>query len=72
MLGLLLAVFVLFAIVVAGSLQIIDRMIRWIFVGSLSGASLVSMFASPLFIIVSFISGICIPFARNGYVSLIA
>nr|POF18941.1 bidirectional sugar transporter sweet2 [Quercus suber] len=52
MLGLLLAVFVLFAIVVAGSLQMIDHMMRWIFVGSLSGASLVSMFASPLFIIV--------------------
>ncbi|XP_050247700.1 bidirectional sugar transporter SWEET2 [Quercus robur] len=51
MLGLLLAVFVLFAIVVAGSLQMIDHMMRWIFVGSLSGASLVSMFASPLFII---------------------
>ncbi|GMY33442.1 bidirectional sugar transporter SWEET2-like [Fagus crenata] len=51
MLGLLLGVFVLYAIVVAGSLQIIDRSVRRIFVGFLSSASLVSMFASPLFII---------------------
>ncbi|XP_040989112.1 bidirectional sugar transporter SWEET2 isoform X2 [Juglans microcarpa x Juglans regia] len=51
MLVLLLAVFGLLAIVVAGSLQILDRTMRWIFVGLLSGASLISMFASPLFII---------------------
>jgi solute carrier family 50 protein (sugar transporter) len=57
---------VLYAIVVAGSLQIIDRSMRRIFVGFLSSASLVSMFASPLFIIVSFISGICIRFSING------
>ncbi|KAG6685362.1 hypothetical protein I3843_12G109100 [Carya illinoinensis] len=52
MLILLLVVFGLLAIVVAGSLQILDRTMRWIFVGLLSGASLISMFASPLFIIV--------------------
>ncbi|KAG2677633.1 hypothetical protein I3843_12G109100 [Carya illinoinensis] len=51
MLILLLVVFGLLAIVVAGSLQILDRTMRWIFVGLLSGASLISMFASPLFII---------------------
>ncbi|KAF5460862.1 hypothetical protein F2P56_020703 [Juglans regia] len=51
MLVLLLGVFGLLAIVVAGSLQILDRTMRWIFVGLLSGASLISMFASPLFII---------------------
>lgn len=53
MFGLLLAVFGLCAIIVAGSLQIIDAAIRRMFVGFLSGASLISMFASPLFIIVS-------------------
>ncbi|XVF04441.1 hypothetical protein REPUB_Repub05bG0083100 [Reevesia pubescens] len=51
MLGLLLAVFSLIAIIIAGSLQIVDREARWIFVGLLSCASLISMFASPLFII---------------------
>ncbi|KAE8677787.1 Bidirectional sugar transporter SWEET2b [Hibiscus syriacus] len=51
MIGLLLAVFGFLAIIVAGSLQIADRGMRWIFVGLLSCASLVSMFASPLFII---------------------
>ncbi|XVE53024.1 hypothetical protein DITRI_Ditri02bG0171600 [Diplodiscus trichospermus] len=51
MLGLLLAVFGLLAIIIAGSLQIVDREARWIFVGLLSCASLISMFASPLFII---------------------
>ncbi|KAE8718698.1 Bidirectional sugar transporter SWEET2 [Hibiscus syriacus] len=51
MLGLLLAVFGLMAIIVAGSLQIADRGTRWVFVGLLSCASLISMFASPLFII---------------------
>jgi solute carrier family 50 protein (sugar transporter) len=53
MLGLLLAVLGLCAIIVAGSLQITDGGMRRIFVGLLSGASLISMFASPLFIIVS-------------------
>jgi solute carrier family 50 protein (sugar transporter) len=53
MLASLLVVLVLFAIIVAGSLQIHDRMIRWISVGSLTVVSLISMFASPLFIIVS-------------------
>lgn len=51
MLASLLVVLVLFAIIVAGSLQIHDRMIRWISVGSLTVVSLISMFASPLFII---------------------
>ncbi|MBA0861052.1 hypothetical protein Goshw_023946, partial [Gossypium schwendimanii] len=51
MLGMLLGVFGLLAIIVAGSLQIADRATRWIFVGFLSCASLISMFASPLFII---------------------
>ncbi|PON98543.1 SWEET sugar transporter [Trema orientale] len=51
MLGLLLAVLVLFAIIVAGSLQIVDFQMRWMVVGLLSCASLISMFASPLFII---------------------
>ncbi|XP_028755468.1 bidirectional sugar transporter SWEET2-like isoform X1 [Neltuma alba] len=49
--GLLLAVLGLFAIIVFGSLQIADRVTRRVFVGSLSVASLISMFASPLFII---------------------
>uniref|UniRef100_A0A6N2KN81 Bidirectional sugar transporter SWEET n=1 Tax=Salix viminalis TaxID=40686 RepID=A0A6N2KN81_SALVM len=48
---LLLAVLSLFAIIAVGSLQISDRMIRWILVGSLTVVSLISMFASPLFII---------------------
>lgn len=51
MLGLLLAVFSLFAIIVAGSLQIVDENIRRIVVGVLSCCALISMFASPLFII---------------------
>ncbi|KAM7252100.1 hypothetical protein ACFE04_023983 [Oxalis oulophora] len=51
MLGLLLGVFFLFAVIVFGSLQIHDASIRRIFVGSLSVASLISMFASPLFVI---------------------
>ncbi|KAJ7014529.1 bidirectional sugar transporter SWEET2 [Populus alba x Populus x berolinensis] len=54
MLASLLVVLGLFAIIVAGSLQIHDRMIRWISVGSLTVVSLISMFASPLFIIVKF------------------
>ncbi|KAK7244091.1 hypothetical protein RIF29_38909 [Crotalaria pallida] len=51
MLGLLLAVIVIFAVVLVGSLQIPDNETRWLFVGSMSCASLISMFASPLFII---------------------
>ncbi|KAE9621578.1 putative SWEET sugar transporter [Lupinus albus] len=51
MLGLLLAVLGIFAIVLVGSLQISDNVTRRLFVGSLSCASLISMFASPLFII---------------------
>lgn len=53
MLGLLLAVFGLFIVIVVGSLQITDLPLRRNVVGILSCASLVSMFASPLFIIVS-------------------
>ncbi|KAG4981542.1 hypothetical protein JHK85_035500 [Glycine max] len=52
MVGLLLAVLGMFAIVLVGSLQIDDVIMRRFFVGFLSCASLISMFASPLFIIV--------------------
>ncbi|CAK9151752.1 unnamed protein product [Ilex paraguariensis] len=51
MLGLLLAVFGLFAIVVVWSLLVTDSAIRHGTIGFLSCASLISMFASPLFII---------------------
>ncbi|KAI4323073.1 hypothetical protein L6164_022709 [Bauhinia variegata] len=51
MLGLLLATFGIFAVIVIGSLQISDGQMRQMFVGILSCASLISMFASPLFII---------------------
>ncbi|KAL2331284.1 hypothetical protein Fmac_018865 [Flemingia macrophylla] len=51
MFGLLLTVLGVFAIILFGSLQINDALIRRFFVGFLSCASLVSMFASPLFII---------------------
>ncbi|XP_054812877.1 bidirectional sugar transporter SWEET2-like isoform X1 [Prosopis cineraria] len=51
MIGLLLVVLGLFAIIVFGSLQIADHVMRRMFVGFLSVASLISMFASPLFII---------------------
>ncbi|ESQ48499.1 hypothetical protein EUTSA_v10021415mg [Eutrema salsugineum] len=51
MLVLLLLVFVAVGLIVAGSLQIPDNLTRWYFVGFLSCASLVSMFASPLFVI---------------------
>ncbi|KAK7324488.1 hypothetical protein VNO77_28066 [Canavalia gladiata] len=51
MLVLLLAVLGMFAIVIVGSLQIADVLTRRFFVGFLSCASLISMFASPLFII---------------------
>ncbi|KAL2943367.1 Bidirectional sugar transporter SWEET2 [Bienertia sinuspersici] len=51
MLGLLAAVFVTFAFLVIVSLRVFDFASRQIFVGFLSCASLISMFASPLFII---------------------
>uniref|UniRef100_A0A6N2KYN3 Bidirectional sugar transporter SWEET n=1 Tax=Salix viminalis TaxID=40686 RepID=A0A6N2KYN3_SALVM len=51
MIALLLGVLGVFAMIVVGSLQIHDQMIRWISVGSLTVVSLISMFASPLFII---------------------
>ncbi|XP_057457847.1 bidirectional sugar transporter SWEET2 [Lotus japonicus] len=50
-LGLLLAVLGVFVIILVGSLQIADSTVRRMFVGFLSCASLISMFASPLFII---------------------
>lgn len=49
--GFLLAIIGAFAVTVAGSLQIPEPALRRITVGSLSGASLISMFASPLFAI---------------------
>ncbi|KAI4333462.1 hypothetical protein L6164_018272 [Bauhinia variegata] len=51
MLALLLATAGIFVIIVIGSLQIPDDEMRRMFVGILSCASLISMFASPLFII---------------------
>ncbi|XP_010273402.1 PREDICTED: bidirectional sugar transporter SWEET2 [Nelumbo nucifera] len=51
MVGLLLAVFSLFAVIVLASMKLFDSSTRPIFVGYLSVASLISMFASPLFII---------------------
>lgn len=51
MFGLLLAVFGVFAIILFGSLFLIDRQTRHTVVGFLTCASLISMFASPLFII---------------------
>ncbi|KAL4180802.1 hypothetical protein AMTRI_Chr12g234210 [Amborella trichopoda] len=51
MLGLLLAVFSLFAVIVFVSLRFMGPSLRQLFVGYLSVASLISMFASPLFII---------------------
>lgn len=53
MLGMLVAVFGLFAVIVLGSLQISDFSLRRVVVGLISVASLISMFASPLFVIVS-------------------
>lgn len=53
MIGLVLAAFGIFAIVAFVSLQIVDASLRQIFVGLLSCAALISMFASPLFVIVS-------------------
>ncbi|KAL5061681.1 hypothetical protein RYX36_023418 [Vicia faba] len=51
MFGLLLAVFGIFVVILVGSLKISDSSMRRMFVGCLSCASLISMFASPLFII---------------------
>lgn len=51
MFGLLLAVLGLFAVIIAGSLHISDFTLRHILIGCLSSAALVSMFASPLFVI---------------------
>ncbi|KAI5420353.1 Bidirectional sugar transporter sweet2, variant 2 [Lathyrus oleraceus] len=51
MFGLLLAVFGIFVVILVGSLKIADSSMRRMFVGCLSCASLISMFASPLFII---------------------
>ncbi|KAG8364830.1 hypothetical protein BUALT_Bualt18G0039400 [Buddleja alternifolia] len=53
MIGLLSLVFVVFAIIAIGSLFISDFEVRHLTVGFISCASLISMFASPLFIIVS-------------------
>ncbi|XP_042483858.1 bidirectional sugar transporter SWEET2a-like [Macadamia integrifolia] len=51
MLGLLLAVLSIFALIVYMSLSVLGSPMRQIFVGYLSVASLISMFASPLFIV---------------------
>ncbi|XP_031372118.1 bidirectional sugar transporter SWEET2-like [Punica granatum] len=51
MLGLLAGDIILFAIIVVGSLQIPNYHLRQIVVGVISGFTLISMFASPLFII---------------------
>ncbi|CAL5187286.1 unnamed protein product [Lathyrus oleraceus] len=51
MLAWLMVVLGVFAIILIGSLQIDDVIMRRFFVGVLSCASLISMFASPLFII---------------------
>lgn len=51
MIGLLLSVVIVFAIVALGSLLIGDFGVRHMTIGFLSCASLISMFASPLFII---------------------
>ncbi|KAL0353871.1 UNVERIFIED_CONTAM: Bidirectional sugar transporter SWEET2 [Sesamum angustifolium] len=51
MLGLLVMVFGLFAVIAGGSLLIVDFEARHLTIGFISCASLISMFASPLFII---------------------
>ena len=51
---LLMAIFGVFAIILSASLFLLDRPTRHLIVGFLTCASLISMFASPLFIIVSF------------------
>lgn len=53
MAGLLAAVFGVFAAIVCLSMGVMHPSVRQVFVGSLSVASLISMFASPLFIMVS-------------------
>ncbi|KAK6264547.1 hypothetical protein QUC31_012718 [Theobroma cacao] len=53
MLGFLISVFAIFALIVFVSLRFLDSPSRQLFVGYLSVASLVSMFASPLLVIVS-------------------
>ncbi|KAH6775524.1 Nodulin MtN3 family protein [Perilla frutescens var. hirtella] len=50
--GLVLSVFIVFAIIAIGSFLIDDFEVRHLTVGFLSCAALISMFASPLFIIV--------------------
>ncbi|XP_077228050.1 bidirectional sugar transporter SWEET2a-like isoform X1 [Tasmannia lanceolata] len=50
--GLLLAVFGVFGVIVFVSIRCLDPIARQIFVGCLSVAALIFMFASPLFIIV--------------------
>lgn len=52
MVGLLLTVLGIFVIILVGSLQVDDSTMRGMFVRFLSCASLISTFASPLFIIV--------------------
>ncbi|KAJ8498337.1 hypothetical protein OPV22_008889 [Ensete ventricosum] len=49
--GLLIGVFSVFALIIYTSLELCDHPTRQMFVGYLSVASLISMFASPLFII---------------------
>ncbi|KAL5772086.1 hypothetical protein ACOSP7_011689 [Xanthoceras sorbifolium] len=49
--GLLVSVFALFAIIAYVSMELLDSQASQIFVGCLTVASLISMFASPLFII---------------------
>ncbi|KAK4484653.1 hypothetical protein RD792_007242 [Penstemon davidsonii] len=51
MIGLLLLVFGLFAIIAIGSLLMVDFEVRHLTIGFISCASLISMFASPLFVI---------------------
>lgn len=53
MLGLLLGVFVVFVVIAFVSLRVFEPPNRQLFVGYLSVFSLISMFASPLFVIVS-------------------
>ena len=53
MLGFLMSIFAIFALIIFVSLRFLDSPSRQLFVGYLSVASLISMFASPLLIIVS-------------------
>ena len=63
MLGLFLAVCATFGIIVFASVKLFQPSNRQIFVGYLSVISLISMFASPLFVIVSsFETLICLDF----------